>query len=375
MIMEKTLITVMKFTKLYPTRFVKERLESEGIECVLTDEGFVGDDSGLPVGWNLKVREKDVAKTVELILEIQKDYGLDNINELSTLKDLKRIMVPVDLSNYSPHVIKYAFGIAEKMKAEIKFLYVLEDPHLPGAVKYTTSWEKHEKIEKVESYKKAQALLLDFSDELKNQVSEKQQKSVKFHFAIHTGKLGNTIVSLSHRYHPDIILMGHKIKKDDEKEHLAKVTHYIIEHSKYPVLILPKSLVYKGLSDVRIMYATDFLNDDHSPLNKLIEITKPFFTKIHCIHIECEYSNPVVDSRVSELNYFFRSEYRDYDIQADVYECKNVPLGIEEFVDKNKIDMISLSSAKHNFIYKIFHVDILNQMIAASKVSILVFPI
>lgn len=371
--MKSELVTVMKFTKLYPTRYVKEKLQSEEIECVLSDEGFQSEDEELPHGWNLKVWSEDVEKTVKVLLEIQKDLGLENIDELNTLKDQKKILVPVDLSNYSTEVIKYAFGMAEKIKAEIKFMYVLEEPHMSGAVKYTTSWEKHEKIEKDELYRNAQFMLEDFSIKIKDIISEELLKTTPFHFAIHTGILGNTVVSLSYRYKPDLILMSHKISTEDKKEHLSKVVHHIVEHSQYPVLVLPRSVKYSRPEMLNVLYATDFHDNDHRSLNTLISILKPFDTNIHCIHIECDYKKNT-DERIKELNQFLKDEYKDYKIQAEVYECNNVSMGIEEFVENNKIDLISMSNERHNFIYKIFHSDVLGEMIKANKVPILVFP-
>ncbi len=371
--MKNILVNVMRFTKLYPTRFVKEKLETEGIECVLTDEGFRSEPGELPYGWNLQVRAKDVEKTVKIILKIQSELGLENIEELNTLKDLKKILVPVDLSNYSMEAVKYAFGLATKIQAEIKFLYVLPEPHLPGTVKYTTSWQAHEKIERDELFKNAQKMLLEFSEEIKHHIPEEQRKATRFHFAIHTGSLGNVVVSLSYRYKPDFVLMHHK-DKPEEKTYLSKVVEYITKYSEYPVMILPKSASYSNIDKLTVMYATNFHDNDHTSLNTLLEILKPFDTRIHCIHIETEYP---LDSneKLEELNKFLKDEYKDQNITADLIESSNVSLGIEEFINQKHIGLIAMSTQKHNFIYRIFHADVVKEMIKASKVPMLVFPV
>src|SRR5665648_573505 len=95
--MNSQLITIMKFTKLYAVRFVKEKLESEGIECFLTDEGFDSSGEGLSLRWNLKVRPNDVEQMVKILLQINKEYDLAGIEEDSTIKYFKKILVPVDL--------------------------------------------------------------------------------------------------------------------------------------------------------------------------------------------------------------------------------------------------------------------------------------
>lgn len=372
--MENQLVTVMKFTKLYAVRFVKEKLEFEGIECFLTDEGFGRIKTELSLGWNLKVKANDVERTVKILMQINKAYDLTKIHKNSTIKDLKKVLVPIDLYNYSLNTCKYLFGITEKINIEIKFLYVLDDSYLASPVKYTKSWEEHEKIEKAEAYKKAQSKLLEFSDDFKKQIPKHQLEKAKFHFAMHTGKLENTIVALSQRYTPDVIIMAQKARDTKEREHFAKVDQYIIEHTKFPVLIIPEAAVYTDIDKIRIMYATDFHDADHTSLDKLIEIVKPFETKIHCIQIDAEH-DLVKQSKVDEIDQLLKKEYSNYDIQANIYEPGNFPLGIEEFIEKNQIDLISLSSPRRNFIYKIFHPDILHKMILASKVPMLIFPI
>lgn len=165
--MNNQLVTIMKFTKLFAVRFVKEKLESDGIECFLTDEGFDSSGEGLSLGWNLKVRPNDVEQTVKILLQINKEYDLAGIEEDSTIKYFKKILVPVDLRKYSVNTCKYAFEIADLIHAEIKFLYILDDPNLFAPIQYRTSWEEHEKIEREEVYQTAHAMLLEFSDDFK----------------------------------------------------------------------------------------------------------------------------------------------------------------------------------------------------------------
>jgi nucleotide-binding universal stress UspA family protein len=372
--MKNHLVTVMKFTKLWALRFVKEKLEFEGIECFLTDEGFERTDLSLPLGWNLKVMSNDVERTVRLLLQLTKTYDLDNIEENDTIKNLKKLMVPVDLESYSFNLCQFAFTIAEKINAEIKFLYVLEDPSFSDAVRFTTSWERHLLMDKEEAYRKANARLVKFRDELKTHIPEKLLSKVKFHFAMHTGKCGNTIVELSTRYKPEMVIMGLKDKDSTDNEHVAKLTQYVIEHIEYPVMTIPSEARITDLSKIKVMYATDFNDRDNSSLNKLLEIMKPFEPLIHCIHVDTE-RNPVNQERMDEITQLLHKDYSAYRIHADLFDSVDLSMGIEEFVEKNEIELISLTAQKRSFIYKIFHPDILQKMILSSKIPMLVFPI
>lgn len=370
--MNDQFVTIMRFTELLAIRFVKEKLEFEGIECFLTDEGFDYSSEEPVMGWNLKVKASEVEKTVQLLLKINKQYDLEDIQKTNVIQDLKRIIVPIDLKSYSVNVCKFALAVAEEIHAEVEFLYILDDPNLSGQVQYRTSWETFAKIEREEAYNNAQILLQEFSDQLKSIKQEMRLQHAMYHFALHAGNLGNKIVNLSQLYNPDLIIMEQKTRDTKERIHLTQVTHYIIDHSHFPVLTVPENFTHTNLSQIKIMYATDLTDSKHSPMDRLIEILKPFQTKIFCIHLEDEH-NPISQEQIGQMNLYLKELYPNSDIQAYMYENADVTLGVDEFITKNQIDWISLPAHKRNFIYKIFHSIILDQMMLASNVPMLIF--
>lgn len=370
--MDDQLVTIMRFTELLAIRFVKEKLQFEGIECFLTDEGFDYSGDEPVTGWNLKVKASEVEKTVRLLLKISRQYDLEDIQKTNVIQDLKRILVPIDLKSYSANTCKLVLALAEEMHAEVKFLYILDDPNLSEHVQYRTSWENFAKIERAEAYAEAQTLLHEFSDRLKSIKQEMPLKYAKYHFSLHSGKLETKIVNLSQLYNPDLIVLEQKNRDSKERIHLAHITHYIIDHSHFPVLTVPENCRQADLSLIKIMYVTDLTDSNHSAMDRLIEILKPFKTKISCIHLEDEH-NPITQEQVDVINMYLKKLYPDYDIQAFMYESTDVTIGVDEFITKNTIDWISLPAHKRNFIYKIFHSDILDKMMLASNVPMLIF--
>jgi len=372
--MENILVTIVTFEKLHVGCFVKEKFEFEGIECFLTDEGIKTTTSHTPQGIKLKVRANETEKAIRAILQIHKEYDLDKIEQDSGIKDKKKILVPVDISGYSINACEYAFGIAEKTDAEVKLLYVYEDPTLTGPVKHTTSWQKHEEIEAAEAYDKAQTRLLKFGDELKEHLGKEILKKIKMHFALLKGNPEDVIVALCKRYKPDLIIMGPKGKDEKKSAYIGSVTTKVIEHTKFPILTIPKSATYQGLGLINIMYATNFNEADNSSLNKLLDIVSPFDTKIHCIHIDIE-NDPLKQGKVDELNQFLKKEYSKYNIQCKLFESSDVIKGFEDFIEKNNIDWISYSNPRRTLFYKIFHPNKLKKMVSTSKIPMLVFPV
>ncbi len=372
--MNNLLVSIASFTKLHVGGFVKEKFELEGIECFLTDEGFEIETDYAPKGFKLKVRPDDTEQAVKVLLQIHEEYNLDKIESDGLIKDKKKILVPVDISDYTINTCEYAFGIAKKTNAEVKLLYVYDDPSISGPVKHTTSWEAHDKIEAAEAYSRAQTKLLGFSNILKEQIDKEIIQEVKMHFALLRGKPVNVIVALCKRYKPDLVIMGPKGKDKKKSSYIGSITTNVIEHTNYPVLTIPKSATFKGLDLINIMYATDFNEADNRSLNKLLEIVEPYETKIHCIHIDIE-NDPLKQGKVDELNLFLRQEYDKNHIQCKLFENSDIIKGFETFIEKNNIDLISFSNPRRTLFYKIFHPNKLRKMVSTSKIPMLVFPI
>jgi len=372
--MVNPLITILTFEKLEVGCFVKEKFEFEGIECFLTDEGLKITQNYIPQGIKLKVRANDSEKAIRMILQIHKEYDLEKIIQSSSIKEKKKILVPVDTSEYSINACEYAFGIAEKTDAEVKFLYVYKDTTQDGPFKHTTSWEAHEKIELEEAYKNAQTSLLKFSDDLKEHFGKKKLEKIKMHFTLLKGKPEDVIVALCKRYKPDLIIMRPKGEYEKKSAYIDSVTTKVIEHTKFPILTIPKYAKSQGLGLINIMYATDFNEADNSSLNKLLDIVSPFDTKIHCIHIDIE-NNPLKQDKVDELNQLLKKEYSKHNIQCKLFESSDIIKGFKDFIVKNNIDWISYSNPRRTLFYKIFHPNKLKEMVSTSKIPMLIFPI
>ena len=128
--MENQLVTVLRITKPQLGSFVKDKFEAEKIECFFTNEGMTLGSTYNPYEVLLKVRVGQSEKAVKILLQIQKDYDIDKIQENGSFKDLKKILVPVKLSESCIELCKYAILLAKKTNAELKLLYVYEDPTL-----------------------------------------------------------------------------------------------------------------------------------------------------------------------------------------------------------------------------------------------------
>lgn len=354
--------------------YVKNMFESEGIECFFTNEGLILGSQYNPNEVLLKVKACDSEKAVKTLLQIHKDYDLDKINEDSTFKNLKKILLPVKLGEGCYELIYFALALAQKINAEIKILYVYGDPNIAQSKKHTASWEKHVKIELKEAHRKAQNKLVAFSEELKKKAPAELLTTVKLHYRMLKGIPEYVISEASDRYQPDLVIMGTGKSKIEDGEFLDKIVVKVIERSNYPLLALPCNAVYSEKEKLNVMYGTDFYDSDNSSLNKLLSILQPFEKEIHCVHIDLN-DDPNHAQKVEQLNKMLEKNYANHNIRCKLFESSDVVKGFTEFVEKNKIDIISMSKQKRSSFYKMFHSDKLGKLLITEKVPMLIFPV
>ncbi len=372
--MKNQLVTLLRITTPQLGSFVKDKLESNGIEVFFTNEGLTIGSKYDPNEVLLKIKAGQSEKAIKTLLRIHKDYDLDKVEKDKSFVDVKKILLPLKLSSSSIDLCKYAMQLAIKTNAEIKMLYVYEDPTFNEPEKHTASWEKFVKMELQEAFNKAQLKLVNFSKDIKTQIPEEILNKVKFHYRMLKGTPSNVISDACQRYQPDLIIMGTKGGRKDSGEFLGKTLDKVMENVNAPVLAVPPSASYKGRKTINVMYATNFYDADNSSLNKLLEILKPFDKKIHCVHIEL-HKDKQYQKKADELNVMLEKEYSEYNIKCELFESDNIIKGFDDFVDKYEIDIISISKVKRSAIYKMFHSSLLEKLISSEKVPILIFPV
>ena len=372
--MENQLVTILRITKPQVGSFVKRRFESEGIDCFFTNEGLKMGGAYNPDEVLLKVKAGKSEKAIKLLMKMHKEYDLDTLSEDASYAQMKKILLPVKMSEGCLELCKFAVSVAKKNKAEIKLLYVYEDPTIHESAKHTVSWEKHVKMELQEAHKKAQLKLVNFSLEIKKIIPAELLRSVNLHYRMLKGVPEHVIVDAAERYQPDIILMGSEGEYEKTNEFHGKTIAKVIDNCNFPVLVVPPKAAFEGKEKINVMYATDFYDSDNSSLNKLLGILQVFDKEIHCVHIDLN-DDSHHQEKVDELNKMLARDYSVHNIECVLFESDDVVKGMEAFAKENDIDIISLSKMKRSSFYKMFHPNLLEKIVSIENIPMLIFPV
>lgn len=355
-------------------QLIKGHLEAKGIDCLLSNVNLIQSD--ISAGVKINVREKDIKKALEIINSVQYDYGEKKKIIIEKLKEVRKILVPIDFSPYAEKAIEYALEMAKTLKAEIMLLHVFYNPAIvsePFGSNFAYMLKMDEYTKEIESNAKNQ--MEEFTKKLK----QKLYKENIYNFRIRKtviggGVIDDSIIKFAETYKPGVIIMGTKGKGEKAYDIIGSVASEVIEKVEVPVLAVPCDSSCKSLSDIKsILYATDFIESDFDAIRKLMSLIRPFNLMIHCIHIDSDLDDTLDKIKMDRIKQYFQKEYSEYNIKYEIINSDNVLKGIQKYVEDHKIGIISLTTKKRNLFQKLFNPSMARKMLFHTNTPLLVF--
>jgi len=287
---------------------------------------------------------------------------------------LKTIVYATDFSENSISALKYAYALSTKMNAHLWVIHVynqatlnfdLADPYLlPFNIDLTEPYL----LPNEENNKQKQFRLEEFC-----------KKHLGINFKSNTieidvfenNSIVDGIISKATELKADLIIAGmtgHSIINDFL---LGSVSKELIEKSPYPILAIPTEA---NLNDIKkIVYATDFEEEDVLIISKLVEIVTPLEPTIHITHISTEkehHGNQQMqwfkEMVLQQVNYNKLEFYTFF--EEDIYNA------LCTYCDDINADLVVMLERKEkNIFMNIFHQDLVKKMKVHTSIPLMSF--
>lgn len=353
-------------------QILKGRLNSEGIECDLKNINLI--HSAISEGVKVRVHEDDLEQALRIVEKVNEEYRKEEGEEKYPPKKVQRILVPVDFSKYSKNACYYAIGLAEKLNAEIKLMHVYYNPvvnSMPMTDTYYYQVNLDEIIRDIEL--RAKEKMDKFYKEIQEHIDANNIKNIKIDYALVRGITHEEILEKSKQYDPDVIITGYRGKGEKPGDLIGGVTQKIMNKAEAPVLAIPEKAEYQGISNINIMYITDFDDSDYAAINKLMNIVNPFNVRLYCVHISSEDTNKLDSIKMNAFRDHIKNDFPKQTFECDLIEQEDELEGIQNFIAEKSIDIISLVTHKQNIISKLLNPSIAKKLLFHSNVPLLVF--
>jgi nucleotide-binding universal stress UspA family protein len=371
MIMNDKIITLATLTY-EKAQLVQSLLKSEGIDCFLEHINLI--QGAISTGVQINIREIDFEQAM-VIFDAIRESDFESKHHKLKLDKYIKILVPVDFSEYSQKAVDIAFDWVKTLKGEITLFNAYYSPVHTGlpfsdSYVYDINAEEMGISMQEESQKKIDAIKAS----LHKKIKELNLKDVKVTSVLKRGIAEHEILEYSQYYKPSIIVMGTRGADKKAVDLIGSVTAEIMELAKTPVLAVPESFQYQGIENIKtIGYLAIFEEPDFYSLEKLSNIVHPLGMSIECCHITSSSDVNKNKVKMDGLGEHFRKNPTEAPINFSLIENEDFWVGIESFIQKKNIDILSFTTYKKSLISRILNPNMAKKMLFHSTTALLVY--
>jgi nucleotide-binding universal stress UspA family protein len=241
---------------------------------------------------------------------------------------MKRILVPVDFSDYSIEALKIAAQIAKKNKCQIILLHLLELPH-----QGTDAFGNGNSIPEIVFFKNKAI------EKLEELMDSAFLQGLEVFESIEFKKVDEGIVDASTKNHVDLIVMGSHGTSGFNELLVGSNTEKIVRYSKIPVLVIKKGT--KEFNPTHFVFATDFSKETKKPFRRMLEFAKVFQSKLYIVTI-CTPASFKVTHIIEKISEDFLANFDIENYSTHIYNDTNIENGILNFANSVNADLIGM---------------------------------
>jgi nucleotide-binding universal stress UspA family protein len=253
-----------------------------------------------------------------------------------------KILCPTDFSECSLNAIEYASKLGEQYQADLTLFHVPDkEDYLKLSAGDLNSTDQYAFIEK-----KLESLV----NTVKEESLVKGLNSCTG--IIKEGKTVKTILDYSLEIRADLIVMGTEGINEFKQNYIGTRSSKVVEKSEIDVFIIPRRVYFKPPR--KIVYATDYLEEDKIAIQKIVELARFFGSEIDIVHVsskEKTIDKTLHQVMVQEIEPFIKYDKVNYVLKS----YRDEPgLGLENYLITAKGDILVTLSKKKSWFEQIF---------------------
>ncbi len=271
----------------------------------------------------------------------------------------RKIIVPIDFSGCSIKALEIAAKLAIKINARLIIMNACQKP-VAYADASLTAYSR-DLIKEAEG--NAKRAFLSVKEAIKELADLEYTFEVKHAFA------QDAIISLTLMENIDLIVMGTTGASGFKGILLGSNTYTVAKNIKCPILAIPES-AETGNFFKNIVLAGDYENTaSKDTFEMLNEIAIASNAEVHVLHVS---EDPVIQSdetkEAQKLDRYLKRTKHSFHFKLN----KHVDEGINEYIEENSIDLLTLVVKKHSLLDRIFKASTTKKMAYHSKVPLLI---
>ena len=351
-------------------QILKTILETEGIEVYIHNVNQI--QPVVSAGVRVRIKESDLPHALRIIEDSK--WLSEDAEEEATTPQTKKILIPVDFSDYSIKACELGINYAHQAGAEVMIMHAYFSPYFPSAIPMgdTLAYQVNEEESVQNVLKRVQIDMENICTMINRKIQTGELPKVKYNYVLREGLPEEEIIAYCKEYHPTLIVMGTRGKSQKDMDLIGSVTGEVIEVNKVPVLAVPENIRFNDLSDAKnIAFATSFNQRDLVAFDEFMEIIKGYDINIHLFNISTS-KDEWNEIRLTGVNEYFKKQYPEANISHTVLADGDLLLAIENVVRDKQVDVIALSTYRRNSLARMFNPSIARKMLFHTDTPLLV---
>ena len=279
---------------------------------------------------------------------------------------MNKILVPTDFSLNAVRAIDYAVEIAKLNQATIYIIHACD--HL-----YPT--DINNVLSKGDYNKKLTDEAFNNLEMIRRSIEETEQ--VLVNVQLYNGTITDTIVEAAKEHNADLVIMGTLGVSGVKDKIFGSKTAAVISNSTVPVIAIP--LEYDWKLPATFLLAINHFEETSDILYPIFDLAKTFNAEVKiAVFTDEDKGAAEFVSDAKEIKFTeekLRHKNSGVVITAEHLSGHHFEESINDYIDKNKIDLIAMTTHKRSFIGSVFNRSITRKMTYHSKVPILALPV
>ncbi len=278
---------------------------------------------------------------------------------------MKKILVPVDFSDYSNYALQVAAGIAKKQEAEIVAVHMMG---LSEAV--VTRDESKEVFEAMYYMKLAEKRFAEFLD-------KDFLEGIKVTDAVHNYKVFSELNDVAREFNADLIVMGSHGSSGLKEVFVGSNTEKVVRTSEIPVLVIKHAA--DNFNPQVGVFACDFLENAIGPYKRAQKLFNALGVKMQLLYVNLAgdfRSTKEIEKRILS---FLKSAGEQDPLEnlnkVVVYNEYSVEAGIFGYSQVSNVDLIALPTQGRQGLAHFFSGSIGEDVVNHSDLPVMTFKV
>lgn len=271
---------------------------------------------------------------------------------------MKTIIIPTDFSPVATNALHYGIDMAKAVNASILLLHVYQVP-----VSFSDTPIVLVSIEDLRKGAEEQI------ERLKQEVEHLTSGAVKVYTETRMGNVTDELENLCEKINPFAVVMGTKGSSGVERILFGSNTLTAIRHLNWPVICVPPGKTF-GNGIKKIGFACDFRDVvKTTPTHFIKEFIKEFGAELHVLNVD--HDNKHFKPETPEQSILLHTMLEESKPSYHFIEHADIEDGINEFAEKNNLDLIITIPKKHKLLQAIFKPSSTKQLVYQAHVPVM----